>query len=504
MNNGFAADYSALPVDTTTISTELSYDDTIPYEEQLPTEAEALGAGGASSLANRIGNTKVYLLSDTSAAAVRLGKRKHVNDEESGDINGEPEDEMDTDEGKGTHYIRENLLSDTRIFHPKDPTTRANAILLCGPPIAHLPTARLFEYAAHFDVHPLGLEWIDDNTCIFVFKSKTLARAAFRALQKQGGAADAQTDLTTSTSDLVSASPIPVSLWPPEERINQSLGVGQGLRGTILIRWARVDDVKKRGAKKESQFYRKHGEDAGKETVGFGVAPAGSSAANLARRMASTVNATLEERITVADDADTPESDSAIREWDKGKPGVRSLVGRKRDMLGDDHEYEMSRGLGQKRKRSRRDEEMDSFLREDGLELDDEYEEPDATEEAEPPSKMRSDYIAKDGRTVIGSVERGIGLVDRITAPLPRRARGGRNRGSGEKGTLNTRLGGDVDLDINGDGVNGHGRKGRPRAGQDRRRDRRHADGVRPGEPPRKKTREELDEELEAFLNDRP
>ena len=48
----------------------LSYDDTVAYEEQLPTEAER---ERAASLANRIGSSKVYLLSESSVAT-RVGK----------------------------------------------------------------------------------------------------------------------------------------------------------------------------------------------------------------------------------------------------------------------------------------------------------------------------------------------------------------------------------------------------------------------------------------------
>lgn len=43
----------------------LSYDDTVAYEEQIPTEAER---ERAASLANRIGSSKVYLLSESSVA----------------------------------------------------------------------------------------------------------------------------------------------------------------------------------------------------------------------------------------------------------------------------------------------------------------------------------------------------------------------------------------------------------------------------------------------------
>lgn len=46
----------------------LSYDDSVAYEEQVPTDAER-----AASLAKRIGTSKVYLLSESSAVA-RAGK----------------------------------------------------------------------------------------------------------------------------------------------------------------------------------------------------------------------------------------------------------------------------------------------------------------------------------------------------------------------------------------------------------------------------------------------
>jgi hypothetical protein len=52
----------------------LSYDDTIPYEEQLPVNTDE---PAHNPLASRIGSTKVYLLSESSIARVgkvRLGQ----------------------------------------------------------------------------------------------------------------------------------------------------------------------------------------------------------------------------------------------------------------------------------------------------------------------------------------------------------------------------------------------------------------------------------------------
>ncbi|KIP09862.1 hypothetical protein PHLGIDRAFT_18501 [Phlebiopsis gigantea 11061_1 CR5-6] len=138
-----------------------------------------------------------------------------------------------------------------------DPSLRDNAILLHGSPISNLPTDNIFAYTTHFDAHPIGLEWIDDTTCILVFPSKGAARTAFRVLTKSYAE-------DPSEEGFITSKPIPVALWPPEERINRSLGKGEGLKGTIKMRWALTSDVKKKGANKDSQFYKKHGRGAGK------------------------------------------------------------------------------------------------------------------------------------------------------------------------------------------------------------------------------------------------
>lgn len=63
-----------LPEGVTSESLDLlSYDDTVAYEDQVPTNtSNDDDTGGGISLANRIGNAKVYLLSESSTT--RLGK----------------------------------------------------------------------------------------------------------------------------------------------------------------------------------------------------------------------------------------------------------------------------------------------------------------------------------------------------------------------------------------------------------------------------------------------
>ncbi|KAF8663577.1 hypothetical protein AX16_000921 [Volvariella volvacea WC 439] len=402
--------------DGVTVDT-LSYDDTVPYEEQLPPPGEETLLDQSNSLASRIGSTKVYLLSETSISS-RPVKRKHDEErEDKPDVEDEDE-EMDI-----------------------DPTLRSNAILLHGTPISHLPTSRLFAYATHFDAHPLGLEWIDDNTCIFVFQSRSSARSAYRALSKTFGEAP-------DPEEFVVAKPIPVAYWPPELRIKSSLlDQNEGLKGVLKMRWAKMDDVKKKGARKESNFYKKHGNTAGKETV----------------------------------------------------EGRTDLPTKRRRREGDDGRM----AIDEAEERARLDEDLDRFLaQEDNIDDDatayantngNEPEQP-----ASPPSKMRSDYIAADGRTMLEYPPGAEPLTDlgaRLTAPLPRR-RHGRNS----------------NFDSVGEGRGG----GRVRdRDADRRRDReRPRGGHRNGNvggpgaggtryQPKKKTQQELDDELDAFLNER-
>jgi hypothetical protein len=330
--------------------TTLSYDESIPYESQVPTHPS--NDPERATLLNRIGNTKVYLLSDTAQA--RFAKRKRTE--------GDDDDDVDMEE--------ETTL-----------TLRANALLLTGTPISHLPTARIFAYATHFDTHPMGLEWLDDNSCILVYESTASARTAHRYLQKS-----ATEDM--DADGFTTAKPIPITIWPPEERITKSLGKGQGLKGVIRMRWAKADDVKKKGAKKESEFYKKYGETAGKEDEGGEV------------------------------------SQKRRRRDD---PIVRSQL----------------------------DDDLDAFVG------------------ADKPSKMRSDYVGGSHKTMerTSSAFNSSDLKNRISAPLPRRARG----------QLADRL---------GDSLNDTEEDWRRTRGRGRRI------------PRPQKTQQDLDDELDAFLNE--
>jgi hypothetical protein len=301
----------------------------------------------------------------------------------------------------------------------------------------------------------MGLEWVDDNTCVLVFESTKTAREAFSRLLKSASEAP-------DMEDLITAKPIPIALWPPEDRINQTLGKGQGLKGTIRMRWAKADDVKKKGAKNASQFYKRHGRTAGKELF---------------------------------NGRDLPPSKRRRRDDDDGK---------------DDEQ-----------RKAELDDQLDQFLAEDDDVFTNEEDEPDIP--ASPPSKMRSDYIAKDGRTLLERtslirVHPSIDFPDlaaRLTAPLPRRARGGGNgaipENSGERSrSYNTSERLEWGYDEGRRPFRGRNGRDSEFGGSDgrlRRRRRGHDEGEREkperagGERRPRKTQQELDDELDAFLN---
>jgi hypothetical protein len=183
------------------------------------------------------------------------------------------------------------------------------------------------------------------------------------------------------------------------------------------MRWARGDDVKKKGAKKTSDFYKKYGSTAGKEIGGQG-------------------------------------------------PPKRRREG------GEGDKWNTMQEL---------DDDLDAFLA-----GQDDDEEPEAR--PSPPSKMYSDYISNDGKTLLERTSliraHPTDLASRLTVPLPRRAREtGRERKRDESAfdarpssRSNRAKSGETPLD----------KKGRGRRGE------------RP-----KKSQQDLDDELEAFLNER-
>lgn len=116
----------------------------------------------------------------------------------------------------------------------------------------------------HYDVKPVGLEWVDDTTCVLVFETRRAAVMSHARLLKSG-------EEEPDVFGLSAAQHIPPGVFPPRSKPGDDSTVeGESdLFGGIRMRWARKDDVKQKGAKGQSRFYQRHGEMAGKDGKGF-------------------------------------------------------------------------------------------------------------------------------------------------------------------------------------------------------------------------------------------
>lgn len=235
---------------------------------------------------------------------------------------------------------------------------------------------------------------------------------------------------------------IPVELWPPDKRVVTSLvgeagdtAAGLGLRGAIHLRWARTTDVKRMRAG-QSGFYRNYGKD-GK--------------------------------------GGTAKRHRGLQDLDVGSISRR-------------HGVEDDETL-----RQALDDELDAFLADD---TDGDLPEQRAGVSLSadvfdvPLSRMRSDFIAEDGRSILKTAEMAengspILLLDRMA---PTSVKSSERVERWEKSTL------------------------MPRERTNRRRDSHKEDGSRRDRNKRgsarssqhqNKTQAELDDELDAFLNSR-
>ncbi|KAF9779553.1 hypothetical protein BJ322DRAFT_1088140 [Thelephora terrestris] len=321
--------YESAPVSSEAF--ELPYDDSDDIVGSLPPEP---------SLASRIGKTKVYLYSESDAASM-LGKRKH-----------EPEGEEAEEETEGNG----NVVDDDT-----DESLRPNAILLQGMPISNLPTSNIFAYVGHYDVKPIGLEWVDDTTCVLVFETRRAAVASFDRLLMSG---EEQPDVF----GLNAAQPVPPGVSPqkPKSGDDEAVVSESDLFGGIRMRPARKDDVKQRGAKSQSRFYQRHGEMAGKDGRGFFDDPPSK---RKRRGADEEIRARLDqdlENFAAGEDAPLSKMRSDNMEELRGSPVVIELPGSE----GRRRPPHERRGSG--RRRGRRGEGGNARPRKSQQELDDE------------------------------------------------------------------------------------------------------------------------------------
>jgi len=84
--------------------------------------------------------------------------------------------------------------------------------------------------------------------------------AAFSTLKKARESSNTAETGMEGDEEMLLCQPVPALLWPMGERLAKSLGTSQGLTGHIMMRWALRTDVKERGSRDKSNYYKKHGD----------------------------------------------------------------------------------------------------------------------------------------------------------------------------------------------------------------------------------------------------
>lgn len=222
----------------------------------------------------------------------------------------------------------------------EDESLRPNAILLQGAPIANLPTSNIFTYVGHYDVKPIGLEWIDDTTFVLVFETRRTAVASYACLLRSG---EDQPDVF----GLCAAQPIPPGVSPPKSKPgDDEVATSESeLFSEIRMRWARKDDVKQKGAKGQSKFYQRHGEMAGKDGRGFFDDPPSK---RKRRETNEEIKARLDQDL---EDLGEATSLSKMRSDDMGGEGKSTVVIQLADSEGRRRSPQGRRGSGRRRGR---------------------------------------------------------------------------------------------------------------------------------------------------------
>lgn len=124
------------------------------------------------------------------------------------------------------------------------PRLRANAIFLQGTPISHLPQpVRSPTPNTLTPSLPRPRMGKRPNTHTRIPFRRTCAQCLCLftpATEPTSASADANLVTDHDAEGFVTVEPIPTMIWLPETRINSSLGVSEGLRGVLKMRWGRL------------------------------------------------------------------------------------------------------------------------------------------------------------------------------------------------------------------------------------------------------------------------
>lgn len=300
----------------------LPYDATPPPEETLtpaldqPLEEYSPAVPPhVQSLMSRMSSSKVYLV-DESPAILHLDGQARLREPAVRRL----VRQLDSLGDDGLQAWLDGVARESGVG------VKGNAVYLSSELIQHLSTSKIFSWATGLGAQPMGMsislwtlltptagiEWINDTTLHILFPSPRLAILALALLAKTGFALPSPHEQETYEQgddpfQERSAHPFPLSLLPrkpvapPAEEggeieteaitkrgrgqftlpnrpgndnddLLETIEDGINPLARIALRLALVDDMTVRQGGKESTWYKKHGFQAGKETLGGGVA----------------------------------------------------------------------------------------------------------------------------------------------------------------------------------------------------------------------------------------
>ena len=197
---------------------------------------------------------------DDDTRARRQSKFGGVDDtemRESGEQQGEQQEDKDYEDKED----EETTTATRDAVNVDDAVVRPYSLFLVGDIVGKLSTQQLLAYASEFcDPPPYGMEWIDDQRCVFLWHESHDFRQAWRGLlldPPEGGMARHG---QPHFFDLHAARNVPSTL----SKVDPTTSDVDTDAVQIRVRPATTADVKQKTQYRNSRWYSNHGRRAGK------------------------------------------------------------------------------------------------------------------------------------------------------------------------------------------------------------------------------------------------
>ncbi|RXK39258.1 hypothetical protein M231_03478 [Tremella mesenterica] len=287
MDYGLPYDGTPPPEDTPIIAGEpqgldMALDDLPRQSKEIPEHVK--------SLMGRMSKGKVYLLDESPAIVHHTGDQRIRGDPKMAQL------ATQLDQHDPTSWLE-------AVTEGSPSPIRVNALFVSSELIKHLSTSKVFTWATGLGAGVMGIEWLNDTALLLVFPTPSAALLGLSLISKAGfDPAEGDDPLLERSAHSFPVSLLPISdlltgegkeLIPTstasggeirrkgrgafsgslqidqtEEKSDEGFELAPGVDplARVAIRYAVEDDKSLREKAKRSEWYARHGYDAGKET----------------------------------------------------------------------------------------------------------------------------------------------------------------------------------------------------------------------------------------------